>query len=152
MRFKTYTPTAESVEAGRKWYVVDATDMILGRLAARVAHILRGKHKPTFVPHLDCGDYVIVLNAEKIRVSGDRLDTKFYARHSQHPGGFRQDSLRKMLTKHPDRVIEIAVRGMLPHNRLGRKMAKKLKVYAGSTHPHSAQQPELLEFPEANKS
>ncbi|CAG0970569.1 MAG: 50S ribosomal protein L13 [Anaerolinea sp.] len=151
MHFKTYTPTAESVDAERKWYVVDATDMILGRLAARIAHILRGKHKATFAPHMDTGDYVIVLNADKVKVTGDRLDTKFYYRHSQFPGGFRQESLRTMLEKHPDRVIEIAVKGMLPHNRLGRKMVKKLKVYAGNTHPHGAHRPEKIEFAEAKK-
>ncbi len=149
MRFKTYTPTATSIETERKWYVVDATDMILGRLAARVAHILRGKHKTTFAPHIDCGDFVIVLNADKIRVTGDRLDTKRYYRHSQYPGGLRSNSLREMLEKHPDRVIEIAVKGMLPRNRLGHKMLKKLKVYAGNAHPHAAQKPEVLEIPEA---
>jgi large subunit ribosomal protein L13 len=149
MRFKTYTPTATSIEAERKWYVVDATDMILGRLAARVAHILRGKHKATFAPHIDCGDFVIVLNADKIRVTGDRLDTKRYYRHSQFPGGLRSNTLRQMIEKHPDRVIEIAVKGMLPRNRLGRQMIKKLKVYAGNAHPHAAQKPEALEIPEA---
>lgn len=152
MTFRTYTPTATSIEAERKWFVVDATDMILGRLAARIAHILRGKHKPTFTPHMDCGDYVVVINAEKVQVTGDRLDTKFYYRHSQYPGGFRQVSLRRMLATHPERVIEAAVKGMLPHNRLGRKMAKKLKVYAGSTHPHTAQKPEALDIPEGKKS
>ncbi len=149
MRFKTYTPTASSIESEQKWYVVDATDMILGRLAARVAHILRGKHKATFAPHIDCGDFVIVLNADKIRVTGDRLDTKHYYRHSQYPGGLRENSLRQMMEKHPDRVIEIAVKGMLPRNRLGKKMIKKLKVYAGNAHPHAAQKPEVLEIPEA---
>jgi large subunit ribosomal protein L13 len=148
MRFKTYTPTASNIETERKWYVVDATDMILGRLAARVAHILRGKHKSTFAPHIDTGDFVIVLNADKIRVTGDRLDTKHYYRHSQYPGGLRENSLRQMIEKHPDRVIEIAVKGMLPRNRLGHKMIKKLKVYAGSAHPHAAQKPEVLEIPE----
>lgn len=152
MRFKTYTPTTETLDAERKWYVVDATDMILGRLAARVAHILRGKHKATFAPHIDCGDYVIVLNADKVRVTGDRMDTKYYYRHSGYPGGFRQVTLRNMMAKHADRVVETAVRGMLPHNRLGRQMFKKLKVYAGGTHPHAAQQPEVLDFPEAKKS
>ncbi|HRE48417.1 MAG TPA: 50S ribosomal protein L13 [Aggregatilineales bacterium] len=140
------------MEAGRKWYVVDATDMILGRLASRIAHILRGKHKTTFVPNMDVGDYVIVLNAGKIRVTGDRLDTKFYYRHSQYPGGFREVPLRTMLEKHPERVIEAAVKGMVPHNRLGRKMIKKLKVYAGDTHPHGAHKPEKIEFPEAKKA
>lgn len=148
MREKTWQPTSASIAADRKWYVVDAKDMILGRLAARVAHILRGKHKTTFVPHQDTGDYVIVLNADKIRVTGDRLDTKFYYRHSQFPGGFRQVSLRRMLETHPDRVIEFAVKGMLPHNRLGRQMFRKLKVYAGNEHPHSAQNPTKLDIAE----
>jgi len=149
MTEKTYTPTAESIAADRKWYVVDATDMILGRLAARVAHILRGKHKTTFAPHIDTGDFVIILNAGKIRVTGDRLDTKFYYRHSQFPGGFREVSLRRTLETHPERALEAAVKGMLPRNRLGRAMFKKLKVYAGNEHPHSAQKPEKIEFPEA---
>ncbi|MCS6870747.1 MAG: 50S ribosomal protein L13 [Anaerolineae bacterium] len=152
MRYKTYTPTLESAAAARKWYVVDATDAILGRLAARVAAVLRGKHKPTFAPHIDSGDYVIVINAAKVKVTHDRLDTKFYYRHSQYPGGFRQTSLRDMLAKHPERVIELAVKGMLPHNRLGRKMAKKLKVYAGSAHPHGAQKPEVLDISEVKKA
>lgn len=152
MRFKTWTPTAENIAADRKWYVVDATDMILGRLAARVALVLRGKHKPTFAPHIDTGDYVIVINASKIQVTGDRLDTKFYYRHSQYPGGFRKTTLRRMMETHPDRVIEFAVKGMLPHNRLGRQMYKKLKVYAGSDHPHAAQNPQPLDISEAKKA
>jgi large subunit ribosomal protein L13 len=152
MRFKTYSPSAEDVDAGRAWFVVDATDMILGRLASRIAHILRGKHKPTFVPHMDSGDYVIVINAEKIQVTGDRMETKFYYRHSQFPGGFRQISLRRMLETHPERVIQFAVKGMLPHNRLGRQMVKKLKVYAGGEHPHAAQNPQKLDMPEGKKA
>src|ERR1700690_1605248 len=114
MRFKTYTPTTETVE--RAWFVVDATNLSLGRLASQIAHILRGKHKPTFAPHLDTGDYVIVLNAGKVTVTGNKLDEKFYYRHSQFPGGFRQTSLRDQLKNHPERVIETAVKGMLPHN------------------------------------
>ena len=149
MRFKTYTPTIDTIE--RQWFVVDATDMNLGRLSARIAHILRGKHKPTFAPHIDTGDYVIVLNAGKVQVTGDKLDTEFYYRHSQYPGGFKQTSLRVMLEKHPERVIEIAVKGMLPHNKLGRQMFKKLKVYTGATHPHQAQHPQALEVPEAKR-
>ena len=149
MRFRTYTPTTETTE--REWYVVDATGMNLGRLAAQIAHILRGKHKTTFAPHMDTGDYVIVLNAGKIQVTGGKLDEEFFYRHSQYPGGFRQVSLRDMLQRHPERVIEAAVRGMLPHNRLGRKMIKKLKVYTGSAHPHQAQNPKVLEVPEAVK-
>jgi large subunit ribosomal protein L13 len=150
MRYKTYTPTADSIE--RQWFVVDATGLNLGRLAAHVAAILRGKHKTTFAPHIDTGDYVIVLNAGKITVTGDKMETKLYSRHSQYPGGFRQTSLRDMLAKHPERVVEIAIKGMLPHNRLGRQMFKKLKVYTGSTHPHQAQNPQTLEIPEAKKS
>ncbi len=149
MRESTYTPTADSIAADRKWYVVDATDMILGRLASRVALILRGKHKTTFAPHIDTGDFVIILNAEKIRVTGDRLDTKFYYRHSQFPGGFRQVTLRRTLQTHPERALEAAIKGMLPRNRLGRAMFKKLKVYAGNSHPHAAQKPETLVIPEA---
>jgi large subunit ribosomal protein L13 len=149
MRFKTYTPTTDTIE--RQWFVVDATDMNLGRLATRIAHILRGKHKTTFAPHIDTGDYVIVLNPGKVRVTGKKLDQEFYYRHSQYPGGFRAVSLRDMLAKHPERVIEAAVRGMLPHNRLGRQMIKKLKVYPGNTHPHQAQRPQVLEIPEAKK-
>jgi large subunit ribosomal protein L13 len=151
MQFKTYTPSAKTIQAGRKWYIVDATDMVLGRLSSRVAAILRGKHKPTFAPHIDTGDFVIVINAEKLVVSGDRLDTKFYSRHSQYPGGFRQVSLRDMMQSHPERVIQFAVKGMLPHNRLGRQMIKKLKVYAGPNHPHAVNKPEVLTFPEAKK-
>jgi len=131
--------------------VVDATDMNLGRLASHIAHLLRGKHKTTFAPHLDTGDYIVVLNAGKITVTGDKLDTEFYYRHSQFPGGFRQTSMRDMLARHPERVIETAVKGMLPHNRLGRQMIKKLKVYKGNTHPHQAQSPQVLEVPEARK-
>ena len=150
MRYKTYTPTADSIE--HQWFVVDATGLNLGRLAAHVAAILRGKHKTTFAPHIDTGDYVIILNAGKVTVTGDKMETKLYSRHSQYPGGFRQTSLRDMLAKHPERVVEIAVKGMLPHNRLGRQMFKKLKVYTGSTHPHQAQNPQTLEIQEAKKS
>jgi len=149
MRFKTYTPTTETIE--RAWYVVDATDMNLGRLASQIAHILRGKHKATFAPHTDVGDFVVVLNAGKVSVTGDKLDSEFYYRHSQYPGGFKQTSLRDMLARHPERVIEIAVKGMLPRNRLGHKMIKKLKVYTGNAHPHQAQNPQVLEVPEAKK-
>src|SRR5258708_7835417 len=142
MRFRTYTPTTETTE--REWFVVDATGMNLGRLAAHIAHILRGKHKTTFAPHLDVGDYVIVLNAGKVTVTGNKLEEKFYYRHSQFPGGFRQTSLHDVLAKHPERAIEAAVKGMLPHNRLGNQMFKKLKVYTGNAHPHQAQNPTML--------
>jgi len=148
MTFKTYTPSADTLE--RKWWVVDAAGMTLGRLASRVAHILRGKHKTVFVPHLDTGDFVIVLNSDKITVTGDRLDTKLYRRHSQYAGGFREINLRDLMAKHSDRVIEIAVKGMLPHNKLGRQMIKKLKVYKGDAHPHAAQKPQPLEVAKVN--
>jgi large subunit ribosomal protein L13 len=125
--------------------------MNLGRLASHIAHILRGKHKTTFSPHTDVGDFVVVLNAGKVRVTGDKLNSEFYYRHSQYPGGFKETSLKDMLERHPERVIEIAVKGMLPRNRLGHKMIKKLKVYTGNAHPHQAQNPQVLEVPEAKK-
>lgn len=141
---KTYM--AKSTDVERRWYVVDAEGKTLGRLASEIATLLRGKHKPTFTPAVDCGDYVVVINAEKIRVTGRRMDQKVYYRHSQYPGGLKQITLRQQLEKFPTRPIELAVRGMLPKNRLGRKMIKKLKVYAGSEHPHQAQQPEPYEL------
>lgn len=139
MNPKTYSAKREELEA--RWYVLDAEDQILGKVATTAATILRGKHKPTFTPHLNCGDYVIVINAKKIAVTGDRLDQKIYYRHSGYPGGLRQETLRQALLKHPERVIERAVKGMLPHNRLGADILHRLKVYAGPTHPHEAQQP-----------
>jgi len=129
----------------RSWFVVDANGKVLGRLAARVAAILRGKHKPTFTPHLDVGDHVVVVNAEKVHLTGRKLQDKLYRWHSGYIGGLREVSAEKMLRTHPERVIEWAVQGMLPKNRLGRAMAKKLKVYRGSEHPHQAQQPQALE-------
>ena len=141
---KTYTVKKGDIK--RDWYLVDAQGKTLGRLASEIAKILRGKHKPIYVPHLDCGDYVIVVNAEKVRVTGRKLDQKFYYRHSGYPGGLKSINLRDQLQKHPTRVLEAAVRGMLPKNRLGRAMIKKLKVYAGSSHPHQAQQPKVLEL------
>lgn len=129
----------------REWYVVDATDKTLGRLASQIARVLMGKHKRTYQPGVDGGDFVIVVNADKIYVTGNKLEEKFYVRHSGYPGGFRQVALREQLAHHPERVIKQAVWGMLPHNRLGRKMLKKLKVYAEATHPHAAQQPKPLE-------
>ncbi len=149
MRFQTYTPTLETIE--RKWYVVDATDLNLGRLASRIAHMLYGKHKTMYAPHMDTGDYIIVLNASKITVTGTKMTDKFYYRHSLYPGGFRQTMLKDMMSAHPERALELAVKGMLPHNRLGRQMIKKLHVYGGSAHPHSAQMPEVLDIPEAKK-
>jgi len=126
--------------------VVDAAGQTLGRMATRIATILRGKHKPMFTPHMDCGDHVIVINAGKIQVTGKRLDQKVYYRHSGYPGGLKSITLRDQLQKHPTRAIQIAVRGMLPKNRLGRQMIKKLRVYASDTHPHEAQQPKVLEL------
>ncbi len=133
-------------EVQREWFVVDATGKTLGRLATEIARILRGKHKPIYSPMIDVGDYVIVINAEKVRVTGRKLTEKFYYRHSGYPGGFKQISLRDMLARHPTRVIEYAVWGMLPKNALGRRMFKKLKVYAGPDHPHQAQNPKPLEI------
>lgn len=141
---KTYVTKPDEVE--REWFVVDASGKTLGRLATEVARILRGKHKPIYSPMIDVGDYVIVVNAEKVRVTGRKLTQKFYYRHSGYPGGFKQVSLRDMLARHSTRVIEYAVWGMLPKNALGRRMFKKLKVYAGPDHPHQAQNPKPLEL------
>ncbi len=141
---KTFVTKQKDIQ--REWFVVDATGQTLGRLATQVAVRLRGKHKPIYSPRLDTGDYVIVINAEKIRVTGRKLDSKMYYRFSGYPGGLKQISLRNLLEKNPTRVIEQAVWGMLPKNRLGRKIFKKLKVYAGPEHPHAAQQPQPLEL------
>ena len=141
---KTISAREQDIE--RDWYVVDAQGQTLGRLATRVATILRGKHKPNYTPHVDCGDYVIIVNAEKIHVTGQKMSQKKYYRHSGYPGGLKQITLRDQLQKFPNRVLESAVRGMLPRNRLGRRMFKKLKVYAGAEHPHEAQQPKLMEL------
>ena len=129
-----------------EWYIVDAEGKTLGRLASQVASVIRGKHKPSYSPHLDMGDYVIVVNAEKVRVTGDKLRQKMYYSHSGYPGGFRAVSLKDMLAKKPEAVIENAVKGMLPHNRLGRKLRGKLKVYSGPDHPHAAQNPKPLKI------
>jgi len=145
---KTYSAKAADLQP--KWYVIDAEGQVLGRVATRIAQILRGKHKPTFTPHLNSGDFVIVINAEKIAVTGNRLDQKIYYRHSQYPGGLKQQTLRQVLEgKFPERVIEHAVRGMVMHNRLGAQIMKRLKVYAGPNHPHEAQQPIVWTGPEA---
>jgi large subunit ribosomal protein L13 len=136
---RTYSPKLEDIQ--REWFVVDAAGLTLGRLASEIATVLRGKHKPIYSPHMDCGDFVIVVNANKIRVTGRKLDQKFYYRHSGYPSGLKTISLREQLDRHPDRVIRSAVRGMLPKNRLGRQMIKKLKIYATPEHPHQAQQP-----------
>jgi large subunit ribosomal protein L13 len=141
---RTFTQKTANIE--RKWYVVDAEGETLGRLASRIAPILKGKHKPTYTPHLDCGDFVIVVNAKKVKVTGQKLDQKRYYRHTGYPGGVRSISLRDQLATHPERVLQAAVRGMLPKNRLGRQMIKKLKVYPGDAHPHQAQQPKELEL------
>lgn len=140
----TYVTKPGSVE--REWYVVDAAGKTLGRLASQVAAVLRGKHKPQFSPAVNAGDYVIIINAEKIRVTGRKLEQKKYYRHSGYPGGLTEITLADQLERHPTRVIKSAVRGMLPRNRLGRKQLKNLKVYAGSEHPHQAQQPKRLEL------
>lgn len=141
---KSYATKAGDIE--RRWYLVDAEGKVLGRLASEVAKILRGKHKPYLAPYLDTGDYVIVINAAKVRVTGKKLEDKIYYRHSGYPGGLRSRTLAEMMATHPTRVIERAVWGMLPHNRLGRAMMKKLKVYEGESHPHQAQNPQPLEF------
>ena len=139
---KTYMATPSTIE--RKWYVVDAADKTLGRLAAEVAKVLRGKHKPTFTPHMDTGDHVIIINADKVRLTGKKLVQKVYFRHSGYLGGDKYTKAGYMLAKNPVRMVELAVRGMVPHNRLGSQIIKKLHVYAGSEHPHAAQKPEVL--------
>ena len=139
----TYSP--KPGEITRAWHVIDATDVVLGRLATHAATLLRGKHKPTYAPHMDTGDFVIIVNAEKIAVSGNKRDDKFIYRHSGFPGGLRQRSVGEMIEKHPDRLVEKAIKGMLPKNRLGRAQYRKLKVYAGSEHPHEAQQPQTFD-------
>ncbi|MFF4773155.1 50S ribosomal protein L13 [Microtetraspora fusca] len=136
---RTFSPKPNDVE--RQWYVIDATDVVLGRLASHVATLLRGKHKPIFAPHVDTGDFVIIINADKVALTGNKLEQKKAYRHSGYPGGLRSVTYGELMEKRPDRAVEKAVKGMLPKNALGRKMAKKLKVYAGSEHPHQAQQP-----------
>lgn len=141
---KTYTPKPQDIE--KKWWIVDAEGQVLGRLASKIALILRGKHKPMYTPNIDVGDYVIVINADKIAVTGNRMDDKMYYRHSKYQGGLTETSLRDMLKRHPERPLEFAVKGMLPKNALGRAQMKKLKVYAGTDHPHAGQNPEKLEL------
>lgn len=142
---KTYVVKGNDVK--HEWFIVDAGGMTLGRVATRVAAVLQGKHKPTFTPGMDLGDHVIVINADKIVVSGKRMDQKFYYRHSGYPGGLKSESLRQMMgSARPERVLTIAIKGMLPHNRYGRALFKKLKVYAGTEHPHKAQMPKPLTF------
>ena len=141
---KTFMASPATID--RKWYVVDATDMTLGRLASEVAKVLRGKNKPIFTPHIDCGDNVIVINAEKIKVTGKKMDQKVYYHHSDYVGGMKDATLREKLNKKPEQVIELAVKGMLPKGPLGRQMFTKLHVYAGPEHKHEAQKPEVLTF------
>ena len=140
------TYTVKASEVVHDWYVVDAAGQTLGRLSSHVAAILRGKHKPTFSPHIDLGDFVVIINAEKVAVTGKRAEDKMYYHFSGYAGGMKSINLRGQLAAHPERVLTAAIKGMLPHNRLGRQMFKKLKVYAGPDHPHTAQQPKKLEF------
>ncbi len=144
---KTYFATNDSVE--HKWYLVDATDKVLGRLACQIAKHLRGKHKPEYTPHADTGDYIVVINASKVKVTGNKEQEKIYYSHSGYPGGIKEISLAKLRDKDATQIIEIAVKGMLPKNPLGRSMLSKLKVYAGAEHPHTAQQPELINLEKA---
>jgi large subunit ribosomal protein L13 len=145
---KTYIANEKEILQSRKWYIVDAENQVLGRLASQIASMLKGKHKPIYSTHQDVGDFIVVVNAEKVRVTGNKLIDKVYYRHSNYPGGQKATTLQQMLQKHPERVIEMAVKRMLPKNSLGRQMFLKLKVYAGSEHPHKAQQPESLKFTE----
>ena len=141
---RTFTPKASDVT--RQWHVIDATDVVLGRLATQIAVLLRGKHKPIFAPHVDTGDFVIVINADKVALTGKKREQKFAYRHSGYPGGLTAKPYRELLAERPDRAVEKAVRGMLPHTTLGRQMLKKLKVYAGPNHPHQAQAPVPFEI------
>ena len=144
--YKSYYPKASEID--RKWVLVDADGQTLGRVATRIAHVLLGKHKPSFTPGVEMGDFVVVINAERVTATGTRtnskMDTKLYHRHSNYPGGYKSISLRDQLQQHPDRVLRAAVWGMLPHNRMGRALLKRLKIYAGSSHPHGTNNPELL--------
>ena len=144
LSFKTISAKKESVE--KNWFIVDADSRVLGRVASEVAKIIRGKHKPSFTPHIDCGDNVIVINAEKIRLTGDKMSSKQYVTHSGYPGGQKHLSPKQILAKKPERIFEHAVKGMLPKNRLGRKLFKNLYVYVGDSHPHEAQNPKVLEL------
>lgn len=141
---KSFMASPSTIE--RKWYVVDATGYTLGRLASEVAKVLRGKNKPIFTPHMDCGDYVIIVNAEKVKVTGRKLDQKIYYHHSAYVGGMKETTLREMMAKKPDKVVKLAIKGMLPKGPLGNSMIKKLHVYAGPEHEQAAQKPEVLEF------
>ena len=140
------TYMAKASELQRKWYIIDAEGKPLGRVATKAAHILRGKHKVTFTPHVDCGDYVIIINADKVKLTGNKLDNKMYYNHSGYTGGLRERNAREMIESYPVEMVERAVKGMLPHNRLGREKEKKLFVYAGAEHAHAAQKPEVIEL------
>ena len=144
MNNKTYTPKPGDIE--REWFVVDATDLPLGRLASEVAQVLRGKRKPMYAPHLDTGDYVVVVNADKVVVTSDKSQSKIYYRHSGYPGGIKAETFESLIQRRPEAVIERAVKGMLPKNKLGRHMVRKLKVYADPEHPHAAQSPQPIQF------
>lgn len=150
MRQKTFVTTPKDIERERRWWVIDAEGHTLGRLASRIAPMISGKNKPIYTPNLDTGDYVIVINCEKIVVTGNRMDDKFYYAYSGYHGGLKSISLRDQLRRHPDRVLRIAVKGMLPDNGLRHRMMSKLKIYAGPTHPHEAQKPEVLELPKSS--
>lgn len=141
---RTYSPSADQIKTG--WWLVDASKMPLGRLASEIAQVIRGKHKPTFAPHIDGGDFVVVINADLVGLTASKSERKVYYRHSGYPGGIKTESFKSLIKRRPEEVIERAVRGMLPKNRLGRKMFRKLKVYAGPTHPHASQKPVALEF------
>ena len=141
---KTYIAKTDEIEKARKWYVVDAENQILGRMASQIAYVLKGKNKPFYSPHQDTGDFVVVVNAEKLRVTGNKLTQKIYYTHSRYPCGQKATSLESMLHKNPERVVELAVKRMLPKNALGRKLFNKLKVYSGAEHPHKAQQPKVM--------
>jgi large subunit ribosomal protein L13 len=142
LSYKTISANKDTVE--QKWFVVDAEGKTVGRLCTQIAHILRGKHKPSYTPHVDCGDYIIVLNAEKVRFTGNKMNAKEYQTYSGYPGGQKIATAREVMAKHPERIIEMAVKGMLPKNRLGRAMYKKLFVYTGDVHPHAAQKPQPI--------
>ncbi len=146
---RTYTPKQSEIE--RRWYVIDADGLVLGRLCTEAARVLRGKHKPTFAPHLDSGDHVIIVNAAKVVLTADKAERKLVHRHTGYPGGIRTRTYAELLAKRPQEAVRRSVRGMLPKNRLGRQMLRKLKVYAGPVHPHLAQQPEVLEIPAARR-
>jgi large subunit ribosomal protein L13 len=144
MSTKTTIPTKERVENDHKWYIIDAEDIVLGKVAVKAAAILRGKHKPTFTPHMEMGDHVVIINAEKVYLSGNKTEDKSYFRHSGYPGGITEIKYKDLVVKKPTEAVSLAVKGMLPHNKLGRKIFLNLKVYAGSAHPHEAQQPEII--------